>query len=131
MSIKVKFITLILIIGVMLTISTITYAGSVPDFDGIASQAKNFIEVGQSGNKIPVQKIAEIIKPIARILLGIGTVIVVVVAVVMGIKYVTGTPDQQAKLKTQLIGLAVSIFVLYGAYGIWSLAYTFMTSVVE
>ena len=39
----------------------------------------------------------------------------------MGIKWITASPDKQGKLKQQLIGLVVSIIVIYGAVGIWTL----------
>lgn len=63
------------------------------------------------------------LNPVANILLTIGSVLIVIVAVVMGIKYLTASPDQQGKLKGQLIGVFVSAVVLYGSYGIWSVVY--------
>ncbi len=39
----------------------------------------------------------------------------------MAIQWITATPDKQAKLKIQLIGLVVSAVVIFGAVGIWNL----------
>lgn len=124
---------IILILTVILFIlSPDLYATtSMPNADELHSQANNFINKGQSSAKIDVNKIAEIMKPLASILLGIGTVVLVVVTAVMGVKYIAATPDTRAKLKTQLIGIAVSAIVLFGAYGIWSLAYTIMTDLTK
>jgi hypothetical protein len=44
----------------------------------------------------------------------------------MAIKYFTEGPEQKAKLKQQLIGLVVSIVVIYGGVGIWTLLKNFM-----
>ena len=124
---------IILILTVILFIlSPDLYATtSMPNADELYSQANDFINKGQSSSKIDVNTIAEIMKPLASILLGIGTVVLVVVTAVMGVKYIAATPDTRAKLKTQLIGIAVSAIVLFGAYGIWSLAYTIMTDLTK
>lgn len=39
----------------------------------------------------------------------------------MAIKYLTANAEQKGKLKQQLIGLVVSIIVIYGAVGIWNI----------
>ena len=64
------------------------------------------------------------------ILTFVGEGIIVIITVVMGIKYVFASPDEQAKLKKQLVGLVISAIVIFGAYGIWSLAYSFMNDVL-
>ena len=40
----------------------------------------------------------------------------------MGIKYFISSPEEQAKLKGQLIGVVVSAVVIFGAYSIWKMA---------
>ena len=66
----------------------------------------------------------------ARILLSIGIIVLVGVTMVMGIKYMFASPEEAAKLKQQLIGLVVSALVIFGAVGIWSLAYQVLSSVL-
>ncbi len=122
----------LVIIVILFILSPDIYATtSMPNADELHSQAQDFINKGQSSAKIDVNKIAEIMKPLASILLAIGTVVLVVVTAVMGVKYMSATPDVRAKLKTQLIGIAVSAIVLFGAYGIWSLAYTIMSDLTK
>ena len=103
----------------------------MPDAEGLHQQGTHFIEQGQANAKINVNKIAEIMKPLASLLLGIGTVVLVVVTAIMGVKYMAATPEARGKLKSQLIGIAVSAVVLFGAYGIWSLAYTIMSDLTK
>ena len=107
------------------------YAGSMPNPDELQSQASGFINKGQSNSKIDVNKIANIMKPLASLLLGIGTVVLVVVTAVIAVKYMAATPDMRAQLKKQLVGIVVSAIVLYGAYGIWSIAYTVMNNITK
>ena len=98
--------------------------------DSLLSKGDDFISQGQSeGDKLmPDSKLKEIISPIANVFVAIATLIIVCTTLVMGIKYVTSGPEQQATLKKQLVGLAVSIVVIYGSYGIWLLAYQVMSS---
>lgn len=124
-----------IIIGILIIIISL-FAISKPilatfDAGTVMSDASNFTEIGKQQNKIDVNKIANIMKPVAGVLLGIGTVVLVAVALIMAIKYMTATPDAKGKLKTQLIGLVVATIVLYGAYGIWAIAYNFMTEITK
>lgn len=57
---------------------------------------------------------------IGQILVAVGVVVLVIVAIITAIRWLTATPDKQAKLKVQLIGLVVSIIVIFGAVGIWN-----------
>lgn len=102
-----------------------------PTAEEIQQQANNFLQQGSGNPGINAGKIGDILRPLAGFLLGIGTVVLVVVTAVMGIKYMAATPEGRGKLKTQLIGIAVSAIVLYGAYGIWSLVYTIMTDLTS
>ena len=57
---------------------------------------------------------------IGQILVAVGIVTLIIVAIITAIRWLTATPDKQAKLKVQLIGLVVSIVVIFGAVGIWN-----------
>ena len=68
-----------------------------------------------------------VIMPIAQALVAVAAGVLVVVTCIMGVKYATATsPETQAKLKKQLIGLVVSIVVVFGAHAIWTIVYNFM-----
>ena len=131
MRLKKCIVTIILSILIMEIIPQIVLATSAGPGE-IFSQAQAFQQMGQAGGeeKLSVDEIAVIVKPIATVLLAIGTVTVLVIVIIIGIKYMTATPDTKGKLKVQLIGLAVSVVVLYGAYGIWSLIYKIMSTTV-
>ena len=49
----------------------------------------------------------------------------------MAIKWITATPDKQAKLKTQSIGLVLAAVIIFGAVGIWNFVRNIMNSVDE
>ena len=48
---------------------------------------------------------------------------------IMAVKWITATPDKQAKLKQQLVGLVIAVVVIFGAVGIWNLVRGIMTHV--
>ncbi len=131
---KKRFFNILCIISLMavflIVLSPDIYAG-MPNAGQLHGDAQRFIEQGQQSAKIDVNKIAEIIKPLASLLLGIGSVVLVVVTAIMGVKYMSATPETRGKLKTQLIGIAISAVVLFGAYGIWSIAYTVLSNLTK
>lgn len=74
--------------------------------------------------------IANTIAPVSQILFAVGLVVLSVVGVVMGIKFIIASPEEQGKIKEQLIGLAVSAVVILGAYTIWKFSYELMNNVI-
>jgi len=129
-TIKIMAIIL-LIITILFIINNPVFADtSISSGDEAKSKADNWLEQGSKQNKISADKVATILKPLANILLAIGSVVIVVVAVVIAIKYLTASPDAKGKLKAQLVGLFVSAVVLYGAYGIWAIVYTVLKDVI-
>ena len=59
---------------------------------------------------------------LGKILTTIGAGVLLIVITYMGIKYFISSPEEQAKLKGQLIGVVVSAVVIFGAYSIWKMA---------
>lgn len=66
---------------------------------------------------------------VGQVLVAIGVVTLLIVSLITAIKWITATPDKQAKLKQQLIGLVISAVVIFGAIGIWNLVRGIMESV--
>lgn len=100
---------------------------SVKTWDETAKQAQDFVNNGKDGNLISMSDISSAVMPIAQALVAIASCILVIVTSIMGVKYAMAqTPDQQAKLKKQLIGLVVSCIVVFGAQGIWLIVLKFV-----
>lgn len=93
----------------------------------MSQQAQEFINQGKQTTVISSGDVSSTIMPIAQALVAFATGVLVVVTCVMGVKYATtSSPDEQAKLKKQLIGLVVSIIVVFGAQAIWAMLYNFL-----
>lgn len=121
-----NIVNIICILIILLCVfTTFSYATDSPD-DWL-QQGKDFINTGSKGNTINVNDAKNALIPVGQALVAIASVILVVVTVVMGIKWMLcESAEEKAKLKTQLIGLTVSVIVIFGAQIIWSMVYSFM-----
>ena len=121
------FVINLLILMAIILIPVNSFATDVKTWDEMTSQASAFISQGKSKDVIKSSDVAATIMPIAQALVAVATGVLVVVTCIMGIKYATSSsPDQQAKLKKQLVGLVVSVIVVFGAQAIWAIIYNFM-----
>ena len=84
------------------------------------SDIKKFEDQGKQTD-IDVSEVTKKFSGLGQVLTLVGTGIYVAVIAYMGIKYMTASPDAQAKLKVQLIGVLISGIVLFGAYHIWKM----------
>lgn len=62
-------------------------------------------------------------------LLIIAIVIAVIVGLVIGIKFMTGSVSEKANVKETLIPYIAGCIVIFGAFGIWKLVVTILSSV--
>lgn len=102
-----------------------TYATSLDDMQ---KKAKSFFNKGkpEADKILPQNTLEEKFIPVGQILVTAASIVLVIVTLIMAIKYITANPEQRGKLKQQLIGLVISIVVIYGAVGIWSIVKTTM-----
>lgn len=87
---------------------------------GMSSNIANFKKVGQaSTNNIDTTNVVSELVSVGQALTFIGTGVLIAVTAYMGIKFLTSGPQEQAKIREQLMGLLVAGFVIFGAYFIW------------
>lgn len=126
---KMAMSILTILLCLFMFFSTETQANNI---DSWINEGNEFIQKGQNKNPINTNEVKNAVIPIGQALVAIATVVLVVITVVMGIKYMMCTSsDEKAKLKTQLIGLVVSTIVIFGAQTIWALLYKFMIDVTK
>lgn len=91
----------------------------------IINAGKSFIQDGRTkaqGNDAGIEDFANQFIDIGQVLVSIGVVALIIATAVMGIQWISATPDKMAKLKKQAIGLIVSAIVIFGAIGIWTIS---------
>ncbi len=94
----------------------------------IKDGADTFIKKGEKTGSVDDKKVQNIVIPIAQILVAAGNIVVVIAVAVMGIKYMVANPEDRAKLKSQLVGLAVATCVIFGAQFIWKICYSLFST---
>lgn len=119
---KLKRIISVLIIAVLL-VGFFSVFNSVQAITlGEMQDKMTAFESAGADISVDVASVANEFSGLAKILTTIGAGVLVIVITYMGIKYFISTPEEQAKLKGQLIGLVVSALVIFGATAIWKIA---------
>lgn len=116
----------LLIISLFLLIINIvianTYKVEALTLKEMQDKTQKFLETGKTeSSSIETDGIFDDLVDMGSILTTIGAGVLVAVTLYMGIRFITATPEAQAKLKQQLIGLVVAGFVIFGAYFIWKI----------
>ena len=116
---KILVITAVLLVLLMIFSK---YGVSAATLSEMAASVSEFSTKGNSGSSIDTGEIVTEFSDLAKILTSVGAGILAIVITYMGIKYFMSSPEEQAKLKGQLIGVVVSGVVIFGAVSIWSIA---------
>ena len=119
---KVLYIFLISIICLNILKCNIVYADKDITGDGIISGAKGFIDDGKSGavETLNEEELRKASNSIYNILLAIAMVVAVTVGVILGIKFMTSSVEEQAKIKEVLVPYVAGCIVVFGSIGIWN-----------
>ena len=86
----------------------------------IFNSADNFTKVN-SANFVDQETIKDVSDTIFNVFLTIGIFVAVGIASVLGIKFMIGSVEAQAKVKESLLPFVVGCVLIFGAFGIWKL----------
>ena len=125
--IKKVFVSLLIIflIGSLIKINTVQAETKVDD---TMSAAESFIRAGEQNTDIDEGKLQNISDFLYNLFLGIGIIVAVIVGIVIGIKFMTGSIEEKAEYKQLLVPYLVSCGVVFGAFGIWKVAVNVFSS---
>ena len=113
-----------IIVGILLISQLIVPITSYGlSFGGMKGDADNFINKGTNGQKITLQEAITKLVPIGNVLVLIG--------MIMGLKYMIGGTDQKANMKEKLIWYIISIALVYGAVGIFTIVVNIMNNILS
>lgn len=98
------------IITILLTILTVVLIASTCFADEIDVTSID----GKAGG-VDVKQVGEVGNKIATILRAVGTVLLVVVLMVLGIKYMLGSAEEKAEYKKTMIPYLVGAVLVFGA----------------
>ena len=63
------------------------------------------------------------------VLLIVATAVTVLIGIVIGIKYVTGSVEEKAEYKKLLFPYVIGCVIIYGSFGIWKLVVEILEAV--
>ena len=103
--------------------STNTNASTNSSTDFI-SGAQGFIDVGKGSSPISKQAMKKSSDFIFNTLVALGTAIATIMSLYLAIKFITGSVEEQAKIKETIIPFVIGCILIFGAFGIWRLVLT-------
>lgn len=117
-------ITILLITFLLLTFSACYSTVSATSIGNVMSGADGFIKNGQGTQQISGDDLKSLSDTIYNVLLIIGIAIAMIIGVVLGIQFITGSVEAKSKVKESLIPYFAGCIVIFGAFGIWKLVVT-------
>jgi len=129
MKVHQYFIVTLLVIFLILSFSMNYSYTNASSLSNTISGADDFIKTGTSDEKIGKDNLKDLSDSIFNVLLIIGTIIAMIVGIVLGIQFITGSVEQKSKVKESLIPYFVGCGVIFGAFGIWKLVVTILSSI--
>ena len=121
----VKVLTIVLTIVVMLTIAVLPSFAITAKIGQVSTGAQSAIE-GSETNKL-----AEVGGKIVGILQVLGMVIAIVVLLILGIKYMTGSAEEKAEYKKTMVPYAVGAVIVFVATTLVNVIYNAATAVTK
>lgn len=89
----------------------------------IFSQGKGFLEAGNDiSETINTAQLENTSDYIYNTLLGFAIMVAIIVAMILGIKFMIASADEKAKVKEALMPFVVGCIVVFGAFTIWKVA---------
>lgn len=113
--ILIKIIAIIFILQ-LIVLPTTSNAGI---WDDVFSQGKSFLDGSESS--VDQTELAESLSTIFKVLSGIGVVLSVIIGGILGIKFMTASAEDKAKVKESMIPYVLGCLVIFGAFAIWRL----------
>lgn len=113
-----RIIFVIIILIILFSINT-----KVSAWSGIIDSAKGFIRDGDSQtSQVTDYEVRKTSSYIYNMLLVAGIVISVIIASILGIQFMLGGAEGQAKVKEMLVPYIIGCIVVFGGFGFWKIA---------
>lgn len=111
------------IINIILIFITMMFLWNSYSFADISDDASSFIEAGSGAMPSGTSRatMTSAVSEIAGLLTGLGIIVAVIVAAILGIMFMVGSTEQQAKIKESIIPYVCGCAVVFGALTIWQL----------
>lgn len=129
---KNVIIKILLIIIAIILINSIPIISKASMLDNVFKEGKEFLSTESYSNitnDVDGAQIIGISKSIYNVLLTLATAVAAIIISVLGIQFITGSIEQKAKIKEQLIPFIIGCVVVFGSLGIWKLIISIGSSI--
>lgn len=89
--------------------------------EGMLDSATGFLDEGKDANYLTQEEMQTVVDTIYNVLLSICIVAALIMGIFIGIKFMTGSVEEQAQVKETLIPYIVGCSIAFGAFGIWKI----------
>ena len=98
--------------------------------DDIIQNGNNFLNAADdSTNTVDEEDLQNLSKFVSEVLLSVAIGVTILSGVVLGIKYVTQSIEDKAKIKESMIPWIIGIMVSFGAFTIWKITINFFQNI--
>lgn len=121
-----KVMKIVLFIVIIFTI-IFSFTNKTYALSSIIEQGQDFLATGKNSNTIKddsgfEQDLEGLSGYLYNILLAAGIIVAVIIATILGVQFMIGGAEGQAKVKEMLIPFVVGCIVVFGGFGFWKLA---------
>lgn len=93
------------------------------DISNVIKGGDSFISTGKDDTaKVDQTKLINTSSSIYNILLVVGMGVAVIIAAILGIKFMIGSVEEKAQIKDALVPFIIGCIVIFGAFGIWKIS---------
>lgn len=120
-------IKILLILFIIANISTSRIYAANSTLGGIVSGAQDFLNEGKNATSpINTDQLQTGSSTLFNVLFFIGIAIALIWGIVLGIKFMTDSVEEQAKIKENLVPYIFGCVIIFGALGIWKVVLTIL-----
>lgn len=99
--------------------------------DNVIEDAKDFISKAKDDvGTVEESSLQSFSNAFYNIFLTVGTAIAVIAGIIIGIKYMLGSVEEQADVKRMLVPYAVGCVVVFGSFGIWKIIIEILNNII-
>ena len=117
---KICLVILVIFANILIFNFNIVQAVGISD---VITGGDSFISSGKEDQSTSInqEQLKSTSSDIYNILLIIGMILAVIIAAILGIKFMIGSVEEQADIKKALVPFVIGCIVVFGAFGFWKM----------
>lgn len=102
---------------------------AVRSIDDIVDGADKFVNKADTSGTIDAGSLKSSVDITYNAFLAVGLIAAVAAGLILGIQFMVGSTEEQAKVKEKLIPYVIGCIIIFGAFGIWKIVITLLGKV--